>query len=70
MDRDFAKAMMRHCDAIDLLLGAMSEIARTHAPEDERKRMLSGIFKCVDELHVSTRRPILDAYPDLDRDQK
>ena len=67
MDRDIARAL-RHSDGVDLLLGAMSEIAKG-APESVRSGMLDAIFRSVDQLHRGVRAPILNAYPDLDRDQ-
>jgi hypothetical protein len=68
MDREFAKAMMRHSDALDLLLGAMSEIVREHAPDELKRPMAERIFHCVNELHVAIRNPITNAFPEYDRD--
>ncbi len=68
MDREFAKAMMRHSDAVDVLLGAMSEIVREHAPDDLKESMTRKIFHCVNELHLGVRHPVTQAFPEFDRD--
>ena len=69
MDRKFAEAMTRHVDAIDLLLGAMTEIIREHAPEEQKAEMASGAFRCVNELYLSISKPIADVFPDLHPDK-
>jgi hypothetical protein len=69
IDRDVARALMRHSDAVDLLLGAMSEIAN-EAPDTIKAAMQEAIFESVNKLHVGVRAPILREFPDLDRDQK
>jgi hypothetical protein len=70
MDRDFAKVMMRHQDAIDLHFGAMTEIIREHAPDELKAQMLKGIASCIAELMFSVRSPIVRAFPDLETDPK
>lgn len=69
MDRTFAELMMRHADAIDLHLGAMSEIVREHAGDDVKRQMLDGIFKCVNDMYENVSRPIAKVYPDLHPDK-
>ena len=69
MDRAFAEAMKRHVDAIDLLLGAMSEHVRDHATDDVKQPMADAIFRCVDMLHCEISKPIADIYPDLHPDK-
>ena len=68
VDRETARALMRHSDAVDLLLGAMSEIVE-RAPDPLKREMLDAIFRSVDQLHRGVRVPIVKEHPDLDRDQ-
>ncbi len=70
MDREFAKIMMRHQDALDLHFGAMSEIIREHAPDDLKEQMGKGIAACTTELLFSVRSPIVKAFPELETDPK
>lgn len=62
--------MMRHADAIDLLLGAMGDIARDHAPDAHKKDMMAGIAKCVFALHEAVRLPVSRVFPELDIDNQ
>jgi len=70
MDREFAKVMMRHFDAIDLLTGAMIEIIRAHGPEDSKTQMEKNIYRCIGDLHLDVRAQIAKAFPEFDQDKK
>ena len=61
--------MSRHVDAIDLLLGAMTEIIREHAPEERKHEMTGGVFRCANELYLSVSKPIANVFPDLHPDK-
>jgi hypothetical protein len=70
MDRQAAEAIMRHTDAIDLLLGAMGEIIREHGPESARDEMLEAVFYCVTTMYDKVSRPVFEIYPDLHPDEE
>ena len=70
MDRDFAKAMMRHFDAIDLLSANMCELIDAHGPEDKKIAMKKAVYKCIGDLSLDVREEIVRAFPEFDRDTK
>ncbi len=70
MDRDFAKLMMRYSDALDLMLGQMAEVVKEHGPDNLKEQMSRSLFKCVGDLDLDVRAPILRAFPDLHRDEE
>ena len=69
MDREFAEVMKRHVDAVDLLLGAMTEIIEKQGPEEQKAEMTRGVFQCVNELYMAVSKPIADVFPDLHPDK-
>lgn len=63
---DVAKVLLKHCDAMDLLLGHMIDIL-SNTPHYEELR--GGAFKVINELHVSVRKHVIADYPEYDVDR-
>lgn len=65
MEREYADVLMRHINAIELLLGGMT-YALDKCPETEVVQGIRGaVFRTVDHLHEGVTVRLAKLYPDL-----
>jgi hypothetical protein len=69
LDRKAAEVLMRHVNAIDLLLGAILNIVDDLPPGSETEAIRDGAYRTVNQIHVGVTRPIVNVFPDLDPDR-
>jgi hypothetical protein len=61
-DRALAETLLKHIDAIELLLGHIGDIVYDLEGADVLRL---GVVRAVSEIHMSLKNPILRNHPDL-----
>jgi hypothetical protein len=70
MQRECAELLMRHMNAIDLLLGGMTHVLDQFPEDEDGPTLRDAIFRTVNDLHAGVSMRVAAQYPDLHPDRK